>query len=811
MDGTIRNARNALRTVRRNPGFGLTAIALVALGVGAVTTVFTLVDHVLVRPMPYPDSDRIVRVTLSSHSRLGFQDFQETDIASRWASLTPLGGEVTVLLDDEARAMYQVRVSRDFFELLGASPALGRLIDASDFPDAGVVVLGWESWQREWGGDPEIVGRTIRMNDEPLTVVGVLDRDFVPPEGVALGGTPDLWRPLDFAHPDLQPATTNRSARFVFVVARLAPGVTLEAAQARMDALAQRRAEQWPESYLLNSGSPRALNLVPLKESATRDARQGLTLAFGAVGLLLLVACANVAHLFLARGLERMHEMALRRALGAGRAALAAQLLVESLVVGLLGGLTGVVLAWLAITGFRSWGPVELPRIDAVSVDLRVAAFAVGVSIMTAVIAGMLPALQATRRDPGDVIQGDGPGTVDGPVPKLLRSGLVIAEVALSVVLVASAGLLLRSYVTLTAVDSGVETADVWTIPLTRIAPDGEGEWFRIGEAITNAVAEVPGVRSATFGYTMPLEYAGRGVNRRLWRLFDPENSGDTVSIERHTVSASYFTTLGIELIAGEGWTAADRGADPVPVVLSAGLARELFGRTEGVVGRSIERTGDKRLIVRGVAPDVRHWSLEYRTDPFNDLYYPAELQARSLPRLTVGAKLAPGAGSGTVAALREAVRSVDPGLPVPVVRSLDEWRSGSLTGSRFQTVLLWTFGLVALLLAAGGLYGTLLYGVRRRRRELAIRMALGAPGGWVQRLMLRQGLVLGGLGAALGVAGALGASRVIESRLFGIEPTDPVALGLTAGLLMFTVVLASWVPARQAARTDPMRQLGAE
>ncbi|MGD2070627.1 MAG: ADOP family duplicated permease [Gemmatimonadota bacterium] len=816
MEGMKRNVGHTLRALRRNPGFGVTAGVLVALGVGAVTTVFTLVDHVLLRPLPYPDPHEIVLVKPGySHSVPAFRDFRETGIASEWAAV--MRGEVTVMRGDEPRAMYEGRVSPDFFEIFGARAATGRLLDVSDLPDAGTVVLAWEAWQREWGGDPDILGKTIRVDDRPLTVVGVLDRSFFWPEGLQLDQKPDLWRPLDFTFPELQNFAgpnvgTERGWSLFSVVGRLAPGVTLEAAQAEFDALARRRAEEWPEHYVYND-APVSLPLVPLQEAMVEDARQGLGLLFGAVGLLLLVACANVAHLFLARGLERMHEMALRRALGAGRAALAGQLLVESLVVGLLGGLAGVGLARGALAGFRRWGPTDLPRLDAVALDLRVMAFAVALSAATAVVFGMLPALQAIRRDPGDAIRGDGPGITTGRASKLVRSGLVIAEVALSVVLVASAGLLLRSYTTLTAVESGVETADVWTIPLTRIAPEDGEDWYRMGDAITNAVAAVPGVRSATFGVTMPLEFfGGSGVWFR-WSVRTPETSDDPVPVVMHWMSPTYFTTLGIELLAGDGWSAADRGTEPVPVVLSAELARQLFGRTEGVVGRIVERRTDQgpvRLVVRGVAPDVRHWGLA-RTEPIAELYAPAWMMSSALPRLSVAAKLAPGAGSETVGALREAVWSVEPGMPVPIVRPLDEWVARSTAGSRFQSMMLWAFGAVALLLAAGGLYGTLLYSVRQRRRELGLRMALGAPPRLVHGMVLRQGLVLGGVGAALGVGGALWASRLLESRLFGIEPTDPLALGLTAGVLLATVVLASWVPALQAARTDPVRQLSAE
>jgi predicted permease len=802
MDGTARYARQGIRALLRNPGFGLLALSLVAVGVGAVTTIFTLVDHVLLRPPPYPEPERLVVVQNGSHSGPDFQDFQETGIGSEWAA--SFGRDAIVTGLDEPRRMQQILVNRDFFRVLGAHAGMGRLLDGSDYPDRRTVVLGWNAWRNVWGADPDILGRTIRVDGEPLTVVGVLSREFSPPEVLADPDGPNLWRPLDPALEELQ--TRNHSV--LSLVARLSPGVTLETARDALAAVARRRAETWPEHYVRRDGSTRTLPVVSLHEATMYRVRQGLHLLFGAVTLLLLVACANVAHLFLARGLGRVREMAVRRALGADRGALAGQLLVESLVVAVLGGAAGILLARAALAGLSRWGPPDLSATGHLALDLRVVAFAVAVSGLSAIVFGMLPASQAMRGHPGDALRAGGRSATAGRGSRAVRSGLVVAEVALSLVLVTSAGLLVRSFATLTSVDPGVDTEDVWTVPLDPTGLEDGTDWLRTGDAIAEAVAGIPGVRSVAFGMTMPLEFTGG--NRCCWTggTWSPESPDEVLVADFHPVSPDYFTTLGIELLAGGGWTRADRGAEPTPVVLAAETARRLFGTTEGVVGRIVGSEG-RTFVVRGVAADVRHYGLDQELRPA--FYVPAAIVPFPIPHLHVAARVGPAVGTSVVPALREAVWSVDPDLPVPTVRSLARWSTRSTSSSRFQSILVSAFGAVALLLAAGGLYGTLLYSVGRRRREMGIRMALGAPSGRVQGLVLKDGLVLGAAGAALGLGGALWAARLLESRLFGIGPTDPLALLASAAVLMTTVAVASWAPARRAGRTDPVRTLGAE
>lgn len=802
MGGTTRHVGHGIRTLARNPGFGLTALSLVAVGVGAVTTIFTLVDHVLLRPLPYPEPERLVVVQNGSHSGPDFRDFQGTGIGSEWAA--SFGRDAIVTGLDEPRRMQQILVNRDFFHVLGARAGMGRLLDGADFPDRGTVVLGWSAWRSVWGADPDILGRTVRVDGEPLTVVGVLSPEFSPPEVLAGGDGPKLWRPLDPALEELQ--TRNHSV--LSVVARLTPGVTLETARDAFAQVARRRAETWPQHYVRRDGSTRQLPVESLHEATVHRVRQGLHLLFGAVTLLLLVACANVAHLFLARGLGRVREMAVRRALGADRGALLAQLLAESLVVALLGGAGGIVLARAALAGLGRWGPTDLSVADHLALDLRVVAFAVAVSGLSAVVFGMLPALQAMRGHPGDALRAGGRSATAGRGSRAIRSGLVVAEVALSLVLVTSAGLLVRSFTTLTSVDPGVDTEDVWTVPLAPTGLEDGADWLGTGDAVAEALAGVPGVRSVAFGLTMPLEFTGG--SRCCWSsgTWLPGSPDDVVPADFHPVSAEYFSTLGIEFLAGGGWTRADRGAEPTPAVLSAEIARRLFGSTEGVVGRIVATEG-RRYVVRGVAADVRHYGLDQALRP--GFYAPAAVVPFAIPHLTVAARVVPGMGASVVPALREAVWSVDPDLPVPTVRSLAGWSARSTSSSLFQSILVTAFGVVALLLAAGGLYGTLLYSVGRRRREMGIRMALGAPASRVQGLVLKDGLVLGAMGAVLGLGGALWAARLLESRLFGIGATDPLALLASAAVLTTTVALASWAPARRAGHTDPVRTLSAE
>lgn len=794
--GAGKHARYAIRTLAKTPSFTLTAILLVALGVGAVTTIFTVVDHVLLRPLPYPDPDRLVVIENGSHSGPFLRRVE--DMQSFEGVSASFYQDVTLVGEGDPLRLRQVQVTDGYFDLYGARAVRGRLFNEEDHRTGDAVVLDGRAWRTTFGSDPDIVGKTIEVDGHPLTVIGVADPAFSPPPVQARAGV-DVWRPLDRTREEL----TRHDYHVVQIVARLRPGTTREAAQHELDAVAAAHA-QVAENYRQEDGSPRELPLTRLDEVTVRGVREGLGQLMAAVGLLLLVACANVAHLFLARGLGRTREIAVRRALGARTGSLLTQLTVESVLVGLAGGLLGAFGARLGVASFLAIYPQTLPR--EVTTDLAVLGFAVGVSLLTAVAFGVFPGLRFLGRDPADELRGSGRSASSGRRIILVRNALVAAEVALSLVLVASAGLLLRSFLEVRGQEPGFDVADVWTIPLTPTEIETPQAHRALMVEVMRSVESVPGVQSATYGLTMPLELTGGG--RCCWRSSVTVDGEDAGGPYFHPVSETYFETLGIPIVAGRVWGPGEALGAPWPAVVSEAWAIETFGAAEAAVGRQLGGNRGPWEIV-GVTVDTRHYGLDREHGPA--VYVPIESLPFPIPMAHIAVKAGPGAGSGLPSALRKAVWSASPRLPVPIVRPLEEWASRSTADRRFRSAVFGTFAAVALLLAAGGIYGTLLFTAGQRRREMGIRLALGASRRTVERRFVTIGLVLSLVGITLGLAGAWFAGRVLESQVWGVERTDPVTLTGAAALLVVTALVASWLPARRAGRVDPVETLRVE
>jgi len=702
----------------------------------------------------------------------------------------------------EPQRLTQARVTQGFFPFFGARPAMGRLLIPADRESPDLVVLSHGAWQTQWGSDPDIVGKAILIDDEPVTVVGVLDESFVPPSAV-VERRAHVWRPLDWSDERLQKSSTH----FMSVAARLRPGVALEAANAELDGLSDRMAERYPEDYVGRDGQPYRWPLVNLQTVTVQDWSQGLSLLLAAVGLLLLVACANVAHLFLARGLAREREIAVRRAVGASTGSLVSQLMVEALLVGLLGGALGIGFAQLGLMGFGAWFPSELPSAEPISMDLRILGVALTISALTALVFGLLPGIKTLGREVTRGLHGGGRTRTSSRQVKRFRHGLVMAEVALSLILMAQAGLLLRSFMVTTAQETGVNAENVWAITLTPTTLSDLEEYQVATREIMESLAAVPGVESVTRSLTLPFRHTG-GDNC-CWsnRIDDPDHPDGGFRVSLHPVDGSYFETLGIEFLAGGLWPAGASEVEPLPVVISEPMAIQLFGSVQAAVGRELDQFSAPR-IVQGVIPDNKHYGLDRTHGPA--LYLPFESIPFDIPMVSLGVKVDPRA-EGVAGRLRDAIWATQPNLPVPTVVPLESWISDSLGVQRFGSILSTTFGIVALLLAAGGLYGTLLYSVGQQRKELGIRMALGANPGQIQRSVLVGGLWIAGLGAVLGLFGAWGAGRAVESFLFGVEATDGLALGGATLILLAAAAAASWGPARKAARTDPLQTLNAE
>jgi predicted permease len=800
----------ALRTLRKAPGFTFTTIFLLGLGIGSVTTIFTLVDHVFLRALPYPSQDRLIVVQNGSHSGPVWRELQNLESVELWGA--SWSNTANVVGEGDPIRITATGVSEDFFTLFGARPAHGRLLTEEDFGSSNVAVLDHGFWQSAFGGDLGVIGKTIQLDTEnlrsTLQVVGVLDPDFVVPEGVVgAADRPEVWRPMDWSHEGLQ-----RASMWVLdVMGRMKEGTTLVEVNGELARAAEALAEAWPEDRVDRDGNPTELPALPLQEATTERYRMGLGFLLGAVGLLLLVACMNVAHLFLARGLGRLREMAVRRALGAGTGTLVQQLLVESLVLGAAGGALGSGLAWLGLRSFLTMNPQSIPWTGSISLDVRALGFAAVFSGVTVLLFGLIPALRSVRHDLTNDLKGASRGSTSGRPASRLRNVLVVAEVALSLVLVAEAGLLLRSFMNVQAMDPGIQTAGVWTVPLTPSGLGSPEEYVQSMDEVRASLARVPGVSSVAYSFSLPMEMTG--TSRCCWMTSTLRAEGENKEGFRlflQPVTDTFFETLGVPLLAGRVWSQGEAEAEPWPVVLAETLAVELFGSAERAVNQTLDIGGDEtRAQVVGVSGDNRHFGLDQDFEQF--VYVPIEKLAFTIPlaHMAVRADRAP--GEGWARTLREAVWDAAPAMPVPTVRSMEEWVQRSTAGRRFDGVLFGSFGTLALILAAAGLYGTLLYAVGQRRRELGVRMALGAAGTRVQKQVVIQGLALAVAGCLVGLGVTWGVGRFLESRLYGLSSTDPVTLFGTVGVLMAAAFMASWFPARRASRVDPMEVLREE
>ena len=788
----------AARSFVKRPGFSLTVIGLVALGIGATTTIFSVVDNVLLNKLPYPESERLVYFDNAAHSIPLYRDWRErTSSFSVMGAAWDTGFDLTG--DGTPENIYGGRVTEDFFELLGARPEIGRLFTPEDF--AGVpgrtAIVSHGLWQRRWGSDPGVLGSTITLNGNPMEIVGVVSADFTPPADVDV----EVWVPLDVTVEDFQ----RRGRMLLSVIARLRPGVSLEAAQADVDALSAVLAADYPDHYRQDDGSPKIYPIVPLKAATVRDIGTTLYPLLGAVGLMLLIACANVANLFLARGTDRTREMALRAALGAGRGRIVTQLLTESVALALVGGVLGIVLAVFGVSAFEAFCPGGIPRMESIAVDLRVLGFAVLVSVGTGVLFGIFPAFTAAR---SDVRQALGETVAIGVNRRRsvnLRSALVVAEVAMALMLLMGAGLLFRSFVRLSNVDIGFEPENVMVLPLN-IRSRYEGpDRIPFSLDLFGRLAAIPGVESVGAGTTVP----PTGGSMCCWiggiRTDDQPEFEDEWSTIAHPITPNYFEAIGAEVVQGRGFTPVDDDPAMASTIINRSVALYLFGASNPI-GRSFWFR-ENRLNVVGVVNDIRHWSLS-REGEYN-LYLPHALYGDvGYLEVAIRSSADPGVLAGNI---RDVVWAIDPDLPIGEIVQLRHKVSRSIAQPRFLSILLLTFASLSMLLAAGGIYGSLLYSVRQRHKEMGIRMALGAGTGNVVRMIVKSGLVLTATGLLLGVSGALALSRTLESLLFGIAPAD-IGTFLVVPLLLGAVALvACYLPARTAAQADPIETLRVE
>jgi len=801
MTGWLQDLRFAFRSFVHRPGFTLAAVAIMALGIGATTTIFSVVDTVLLRPLPYPEPDRLLFFDNRPHAFPNFAEWRENlTSVSEIGALTNSEGSVSG--DGSATHVWMAHVTRELLPMLGATPERGRLFAEGDHRGGSpVAVLDHAFWQERYGSDPEMVGRQIRVDGQPVVVAGVLNPGFVPPEALTARSRVDVWIPVD----ETDPVYQNRGSRTFAVVARLRDGVSMEAAQAEVDALTASLARGNPEAFVHGDGSLASFPLVSLGEATVRRVRGTLFMLLGAVTLMLLIACANVANLFLARGTARTGEMALRGALGASRSRMGRQLLTESAGLALAGGAGGMGLAYLGVSLFTRFGPGDVPRLAGATVDLRILLFTLGVSMATGLLCGFLPTLQATRQNVSDALREAAANTTAGWRKRRLRSALVVAELALTVVLLMGAGLLFRSMLERLQVDPGFRPRELVVVPLQLGESYTREDRAQFARNLRERIAQLPETEAVAAGWTLPFVFPPRVC---CWtgsvRSVDDPGDDNVPTTWIHPITPDYFQALGVPLRGGREFTDADADTRADVAIINARLARRLFG-TEDAVSRSLRLGVEGSITVIGVENDLHHWGLDEDVD--EALYLPYATSGAWLGLLHVAVRS--GLPLGTLAsAVRDQVKALDPDLAPDEIVPMERLISQSLATPRFLAILLGTFASLALLLACAGIYASMLYTVGQRRREMGIRLAMGAGARRLSRMVLLEGAWLTGLGLALGVAGTLASSRILASHVWGVPTNDAPTFGLVLGLLTAAALSACWIPARKASREDPVRVL---
>ncbi|HEY2907363.1 MAG TPA: ABC transporter permease [Vicinamibacterales bacterium] len=822
IDALLRDLQYAARVLRRNPGFTAVAVLTLALGIGANTAIFSIVNAVLLRPLPFPNASRLVQIfatdtsSASRHDVVSYPDYE--DWHARTQAFDGMSAFVTrsLLMADRqaAELVLGARVAPSLFDTLAVHPALGRAFrdDESEPGKALVVVLSDGFWKRHFASDPNVLGSTLRLNDEPHTIVGVM------PDGFRIGArAPEqVYVPLV--------ADPNRGHGFLSVVGRLRPGATQAQAQAELDAVARRLASDYPRTNVTNG-----VNVMPLVDAMAGPSRSGLLMLLAVVGLVLLIACTNVANLLLARGAARHRELRVRAALGAGRGRLIRQLLTESVLLAVLGGAlgllfaqwTGRVLVAILATNFR------IPRIESAGIDVSVLTFTLVVALATGVLFGVAPAVSASSPDLAERLNESSRSATGGVRSRRVRHALVIAEFAMALVLLGGAGTLLKTLLTMRGTAPGFNTDNLVVVDMWLPQPKYShlAERLRFFDTVLDQLRTAPAVRSAAVVANLPLGGGSDGLGFHIAGKPDPA-PGKMFDAGFNLASADYFKTMGIPVREGREFSKDDAiNAPPVVVINEAAAHR--FWPNEPALGRQIilpdespdaveehsterdsaaARRKTNTLTVVGIVADVHQSSLAIAPRP--EFFLNTEQANLPWPWLVLVAKTGGGDPLSLAPTIKSVSRAADPFVPVQKIQTMDDVLSASMAEPRVYTLLLVVFAALAVSLAAIGLYGVISYSVAQRTHELGIRLALGADRGAILRLVLRQGLVLVGIGAAIGLAGSVAVLRALAGLMRGIAPRDPATLALVTLTLLAVALVACYVPARRAARVDPMTAL---
>ena len=793
-----KDLRYGVRMLLKSPGFALVAVLTLALGIGANTAIFSVVDAMLLRPLPYPEPDRLVRIWESSlklHSPRNvvnprnFLDWR--DQSHSFEAMAAVVDHMTNLnVNGHPIAVQSLTVSPEFFSILHVPPFLGRALVPEDGMRGRnqVVVLSYQFWRRQFGASPSVLGEDIEVDGLRCPVVGVMPQTFSFPNSRA-----ELWLPAALDRND-----ESEGGRFMSVVARLKPGVTLDQAQQDMIRVTNFTAEARP-----NYNKNWSASVVPMLEDATEGVSRPLWVLLASVGFLLLIACANLANLLLMRATTRLREIAVRSALGASRGRIVQQLLVESLLLSLAGMAAGLFFAYFGLNALLALIPANapLPRTEPIAIDARVFLFTLGVSLLTAVIFGLVPSLRLSRVDLQNILtQGTLRGGVGGHL--LLRRSLVVAEVALALILSVGAGLMLRSFARLMSVDPGFNTEHlvtmhIWTSP-SRYGDDRHRSQYV--DKILTEIRHTPGVRAAASVHFLPL------TERTSGSCFSPADQPPPTPAESPDaqfliITSDYFKTMGTSVLSGREFNERDQfGGSPVAVVNQAFVRK--FSPNQDILGKQLRVcwTIQKPVEVIGVVADARQEVLQQSPQPTIFLcntqapMYFASLVVRAY-----------GDARQIMREAELAVHRVDPDQAVSDLQTMESVFSDSVSAPRFQLVLLLVFAGIALALAVIGVYGVVAYSVTQRTQEIGIRVALGARAGDVVQMVLQEAVLLAGLAVVLGLSGAFALTRLLQSLLFEVTPTDPVTLGVVATAVLFVVITSAFVPARRAVRVNPM------
>jgi putative ABC transport system permease protein len=799
----LNDLRYALRQLIKAPSFTAVAILTLALGIGACSAIFSVVNVVLLRPLDYPEPGRIVVIRETnlpqfpefSVSPPNYIDWEKQTKSYEYLAAYS-GAGVNLTGEGEPQRLVGVKATAHYFDAYGVKPILGRMLLPEEDAQGKnhVVVLSYPFWQRVFGGKGDAVGRAIQLNGEPYTVVGVA------PAGFGLTSKVDVWMPMAFK-PD-ETANDARGGHYINVVGRLRPGVTVAQAKAELDVLAVQLAKQYPDS---NKGW--GIFMMAMQDYSVRDVKPVLYTLLGAVGCVLLIACANLANLLLARATARHREISIRAALGASRGRLVRQLLTESVVLSLCGGVAGLILARWGLDALLALAPTSLPRITEIRLDSGVLIFSLALSLLTGLVFGIAPAWLAVRADVNEALKQGTRGSTEGGARGRLRSALVVIEVTFALMLLGGAGLLARSFMQLAHVDPGFipENATLLRLSLPQKKYALPEQQIAFANALLERVKVLPGVQSAGITHSMPLvsDYV-LSFNIEGRPAIDPSDSPST---NYYAVTPEYFRAMGIRLVRGRLFTPQDDAKAPRVAIVNETMARQHFPNEDPIGKRINISTGpDAWREIVGIVGDIKQYGVDKATSAQS--YEPFAQVPFSSVNVVIRTSGSPAALLG---ALRPVVYAVDKDQPIGAIRPLEEIVADNIARQRFAVTLLSVFSGVALVIAAVGIYGVMAYNVVQRTGEFGIRMALGAQQRDVLRLVLMQGGKLIGLGLVIGLAATLAVSRAMGSMLFNTSASDPLTLASITVLLAAVALVACFFPANRATKVNPIEALRAE